>query len=210
MEIRTKQRLIGGLVLLAVVAIFLPLLFHNPHPSTNSLSMPTPVVLVPPAPSKPVVQLQLPPSPSAKSAAGKTLSTSSSKLSTQKPQPLQMPAKETAVLTVSDSSVPEKIKPKKISGKPKPHPTQLFLSTSPPEAWVIQVASFSDSDNAKRLLNQLRARGFDAYSCQSKGKKTIIRVFIGPDIDRNKIDQIQKELKQQLQLNGVIRKYVVF
>ena len=86
----------------------------------------------------------------------------------------------------------------------------MLLSTSPPEAWVIQLASFSDFDNGKRLLNQLHAKGFDAYSRQSKGKKTIIRIFVGPDIDRNKIDQIQKELKQQLRLNGVIRKYVVF
>ena len=182
MEIRTKQRLIGGLVLLAVMVIFLPLLFHNPHPST-SLSMLTTVVLVPPAPSKPVVQLQLPQSTSAKTTAGETPSTSSSsppsaqliapKPVTPKPQPLRMPAQEAAVLTVP-ASVPGKIKPKKISGKPKSHPTQLLLSTSPPEAWVIQLASFSDFDNGKRLLNQLHAKGFDAYSRQSKGKKTIV------------------------------------
>ena len=130
-----------------------------------------------------------------------------------KPQPLQMPVKERVVLTVAPFSVPMEIKPKKISWKQKPHLTQLLLSTSSadlsPEVWVIQVASFSDSDNARRLLHQLRAKGFNVYSCQSKGKKTIVRVFIGPDINRNKINQIQKELKQQLQLNGVIRKYVV-
>ena len=181
--------------------------------------MPTTVILVPPVPSKPVVQLQPSSSPSGRTVAGERYSTPSSsppaaplivpKLVT--PKALQMSTKKRAVLTVLVSA-PWKIKTKKVFEKPKSHPAQLFLptSSSPPEAWVIQVASFLDSDNAERLLNQLRAKGFDVYSCQSKGKRMIIRVFIGPVIDRNKIDQIQKSLKQQLQLNGVIRKYVVF
>jgi len=56
MEAKNKQRIIGGLVLLALVAIFLPLLFHNSRPSTRlQLSG-----QVPTAPTKPEVQLQLP------------------------------------------------------------------------------------------------------------------------------------------------------
>lgn len=59
MEAKTKQRVIGGLVLVAVVAIFLPLLFHHSHPSMN-LALSTDV---PDAPPQPQVQLQLPPDP---------------------------------------------------------------------------------------------------------------------------------------------------
>lgn len=190
MEIRTKQRLIGCLVLLAILAIFLPLLFYNLYPST-SLFKPKAVVFVPLVPTitnKSVIQLQLRPSLSAKiTAAGKIHSTFLS------PPPAQ--------------SIPPKL-PKPATSKLQPL-LQMPVKTAPPEVWVIQVASFSNFNNAKRLLNQLRVKGLDVYSCQSKGKKTIIRVFVGPDINRNKIDQIQKELKQQFQLNGIIRKYVV-
>lgn len=56
MKKQIKQRLIGGLVLVALVAIFLPLLFHSTPPSaTLSLSTEAPE-----APPKPSVQLHLP------------------------------------------------------------------------------------------------------------------------------------------------------
>lgn len=36
MEAKNKQRLVGLLILLAILAIFLPVLFHNSHPSTDA------------------------------------------------------------------------------------------------------------------------------------------------------------------------------
>lgn len=50
MEIEKKQRLIGGIIIVAVIAIFLPLLFHNPHPSAENTETPsqTPLKLPPP------------------------------------------------------------------------------------------------------------------------------------------------------------------
>lgn len=73
MEIRTKQRVIGGLVLLAVLAVFFSLLFCSSHPSISLFMLMT-VVLVPLLPIKSVTQLQLhyPPSTSAKTITGKT------------------------------------------------------------------------------------------------------------------------------------------
>lgn len=224
MEIRIKQRLIGCLVLLTIIlTILLPLLFYNPCPLTSLLESKK-VISVSPVPTKSVIQLQFHPSPSAKITAREThlISLSpppnqliqSQLVALMKLQPLLHPPvteRERAILTVP-SSVPGIIKPKKISWKhwkQKFYPAQLLLSTAPLAVWIIQVASFSNSDNAKRFLNQLRSKGFDVCSYQNKGKKTIIRVFVGPIINRNKIDQIQKQLKQQLQLNGVVKKYVI-
>ncbi len=56
MQLRTKQRLIGALVLIALLAIFLPLLFHHSRPSAE-LTLST---KMPPKPQQPQVQLQLP------------------------------------------------------------------------------------------------------------------------------------------------------
>ena len=55
MKIKIKKRLIWATAVLAIGAIFLPLLFHDSHP-TASLSM---VTTVPRAPDKPETQLQL-------------------------------------------------------------------------------------------------------------------------------------------------------
>ncbi|AZV75808.1 SPOR domain-containing protein [Coxiella burnetii] len=190
MEIKAKQRLIGALVLLAIVAIFLPLLFHNPRPSTG-LTMTT---TIPPAPDKPVVQLQLPPSA---------------------PPPVETPLLQTNTVDLTPKqpivqpSLPPVMpvpQPKKVVKVNKPHSLESLLSKTP-TAWIIQVASFVNPDYAKHLLQQLRAKGFDAYLQESHEGKVITRVFIGPEINRDKINKIQKELKQQMRLNGVIKKY---
>lgn len=52
-----KQRIVGALVLLALLAIFLPLFFSEPHPMVATDGMDA---KVPPSPTKPVVELRLP------------------------------------------------------------------------------------------------------------------------------------------------------
>ncbi|MBW5802427.1 sporulation protein [Coxiella endosymbiont of Ornithodoros amblus] len=189
MEVKAKQRLIGTLVLLAIVAIFFPLLFRNPRPSTG-LTMTT---TIPPAPDKPIVQLQLP--PSAPPPVETPLSPINALNSTPKPiiKPSLLP------------DVPAS-KPKKVVKAKKIHSLESLLSKTP-TAWIIQVASFVHHGYAKHLLKQLRAKGFDAYLQKNREGEVITRVFIGPEINRDKINKIQKKLKQQTRLNGVIKKY---
>lgn len=56
MESKTKQRIVGGLVLVAVFAIFLPLLFHRPNPTVNFAQNSE----APSAPNKPQIQFDMP------------------------------------------------------------------------------------------------------------------------------------------------------
>lgn len=231
MEIKIKQRLIGVVVILSVGAIFLPLLFHNPHP-TSSLSM---VATVPKAPDKLEVQLQLSepimlkekatlkaipiPSklitteskektiPSTSQSAEVPLSTVSSE-SPAKPKAVTISQTEVSSTQHHEFNVAEKspeIK-QKVAVK-KPHLLANLLLSRTPKAWVIQVASFVNQDNAKQLLKQLQASGFDAYIRQSNEGKKVSRIFVGPLIDYAKIIEIQKELKQNLHLKGVIKRY---
>ena len=189
MEVKAKQRLIGAVVLLAIIAIFLPLLFHNPCPST-ALTMTT---TIPPAPNKPIVQLQLP--PSAPPSGEASLPPTNDLASTPKPIVKHSPP---LIVPVS--------KPKKVVKANKTHSLEFLLSKTP-TAWIMQVASFVNHRYAKHLMQQLRAKGFDACLQESREGKVITRVFIGPEINRDKINKIQKELKRQMRLNGVIKKY---
>lgn len=124
MEIRTKQRLIVSLVLLAILTIFFPLLFCSLHPSMSLFMLMT-AVLMTLLLIKSVTQLQLhhTPSTSVGTITGKTDSTSFSlspqpaqlliisKVVASKPQPLQMSVK--VILAVILFLVPVKVKPKK-------------------------------------------------------------------------------------------------
>ncbi|WP_304985222.1 SPOR domain-containing protein [Coxiella-like endosymbiont] len=231
MEIKIKQRLIGAVVILAVGTIFLPLLFHNPYPTT-SLSM---VTTVPKAPDKLEMQLQLSestmlqekaiskaiPIPSksiATESKEKTIPSTSqsakvpfSTVSSESPRKSKaFTISKTKVLSTQHhefnvakkaSEIKEKVAIKKLRSS-----DNLLLSRTP-KAWVIQVASFVNQDNAKRLLKQLQASGFDAYTRQSNEGKEVSRIFVGPLIDYAKIIELQKELKQKLHLKGVIKQY---
>ena len=83
-----------------------------------------------------------------------------------------------------------------------------LLQSAVPQAWVIQVASFSKQVNAARLVKKLRAQGLDVYTRHSQVDGLIItRVYVGPEINQNKIKKIQRQLRQQFQLKAVIKRY---
>ncbi|MDQ7051190.1 MAG: SPOR domain-containing protein [Enterobacterales bacterium] len=52
-------------------------------------------------------------------------------------------------------------------------------------AWVVQVASFRQSSNAKNLIEKLKKQGFKAYrrSVSVKGKQ-LYRVYVGPFVEK--------------------------
>jgi DedD protein len=69
-----------------------------------------------------------------------------------------------------------------------------------PVGWVIQVASFSQSDNATRLKQQLQTSGYRAQIKMQKGDGgNYARVFVGPYIDQTiaqrDLDEIARQLK---------------
>ena len=238
METKNKQRIIGGIVLLAVLAIFLPLLFHNSRPSTQLKISGD----IPKAPNTPDIQLQLPlnnsnndnqtgstvsegqfsNSESVKAAVQQTPAVTRKILNTA-PLPARLVLTPNTIVEkqVKNKSV-RKIRAAKISARHlrKHHPIVLekrvaspaSLSTalSVPTAWVIQVASFSDQQNADRLTKQLRAKGLDVYTRKSGGSHTeVTRVYVGPEIDLNKAKKIQQKLQQKFKLNGVLKKYTL-
>lgn len=235
MQTKAKHCLVGGIVLLAIVVIFLPLLLHNSRPLTNfKLSMEEP-----PPPAKPEVQLQLPAVKSSEALPTNTTQSQSAKQAAQQtpvvtqrilntvPAPAVTPRaasqitkmnehvdatvkapKTTTQLSTSDSKYAEKQKAI-VATKSKTKPVSRFLlGSSVPKAWVIQVASFSSQANATYLVKQLRAKGFNVYARQNQlDGRMIVRIYVGPEINQNKIKKIQQQLKQQFRLKGVIKRY---
>lgn len=257
MNARTKHRIMGGLVLLAVAAIFLPLAFHGSRDSSEitvsahipklppepqvSLELGTPektlaaksvAVAEPVTPSVKVAviakEAKVEPNPVTVSAAkvtniesqsatvayAKTTPTAQNQLSTRAQTATAKPA--TPPESVASQDAPQALPAKKLNSQPEPvqvasgSAKAFKMTVTPPDAWALQLASFSNKVNANHLVDQLRQSGIDSYTrtIQVNGKK-IIRVFVGPEIQKTRLVKTERRLEKQFGLHGVIRKYEV-
>lgn len=59
------------------------------------------------------------------------------------------------------------------------------------EAWVIQIGSFSQADNARALRDRLRQQGYSAFDERITGPdgQPTTRVRIGPELDRARLER---------------------
>ncbi|HSG87880.1 MAG TPA: SPOR domain-containing protein [Pseudomonadales bacterium] len=79
-----------------------------------------------------------------------------------------------------------------------------------PLAWSVQLATFADEDNARRLREQLRADGYEAYlNLMTEGERTLFRVAVGPRLDRASVERLQAELQQRYELDGMVVRFAL-
>jgi len=83
------------------------------------------------------------------------------------------------------------------------------IATPIPNAWVVQLGVFSNKANAKKLVRKLRAQKFDAYtrSIKSRSGRTLIGIYVGPEISKAKIRATKIQLKKEFGINGIIKKH---
>lgn len=74
------------------------------------------------------------------------------------------------------------------------------------KAWVIQLGAFSQEDSVKRLISQLQAKGFAAYSQKASGG-SLIRVLVGPDTSKSELEKQLTPLKELTGLEGKVITY---
>jgi DedD protein len=83
-----------------------------------------------------------------------------------------------------------------------------FSPVKLPAAWVVQLATFSNKKNAESLLSKIRHQGYDAYSRDIIVKgKSLTKVFVGPNISYNDVEQAKRVLDARYHLHGVIQAY---
>jgi DedD protein len=194
-----KQRLVGAVVLVSLAVIFIPMLLDGGDKS----GMPTFGSNIPEKPDVTFEPLDIPLEPVTSIPEEKPLLVEKvppeSKTSA-KPVEKTPAAKPTAV-TQEKAPEPKPLVKKSPAPVPesKPKPAQETI------AWVVQVGSFSSADNAMRLRDKLRAKGYKAYVEKLKaGEGTVYRVRIGPELKRedaeSKLDALQREMK----LKGIV------
>ncbi len=182
MKEQYKQRIVGSLVLVAILAIFLPVLFYNKQPTQTLIPKTMPV-----APAVSVVNLQA-------------------------PAPLATPKPTAAALPVSPASPTPASTPTATPPAAPPAVLKqnysIHQALDTPQAFVIQLVTLSNAAAANRFTQSLRKEGFDAYyrSIQS-GRKGMYRVFVGPEISYDRAVEISGQLEKKLHLKGLVRKY---
>lgn len=76
--------------------------------------------------------------------------------------------------------------------------------------WVIQLGSFRHQKNVRELLNKLESAGYRVFTRQvqtSAGELT--KVFVGPDLQKDKLQQAIPHLNELTGLKGKISEFTV-
>ena len=205
-----KRRLIGATVLISLAIIFLPMILeHEPLMVDRGEMTPIPEApdekfkssLIrdevledkPQVAANPVVPAapQKDPAPAPAVEITPTAPATADAAPTAKPEPVK--------------PEPAKQAPKAVE-KPAPAPEQAKPG---PSAWVIQVGSFSNQENAKKLVERLRKAGLDTMDPQPAvvNGKQLYRVKVGPELDKRNAKKLLPKVKQVAGLQGTVIRY---
>lgn len=74
------------------------------------------------------------------------------------------------------------------------------------ESWSIQMGAFKDRANAEKTVGSLVSKGYRAYiGTQTPG---VYRVFVGPEIRRERADQLRDRVAADTGTRGVVVRYL--
>ncbi len=186
-----KKRLIGATVLVSLVVIFVPMLLEEEPVVSTELED----NVIPHNPggdfSSKVLPLET------EDLSKPPLAENDQEKSAPEPTQVQDEAKtETESVAQPDATTEEQSE----------SATRVGLS-----AWVIQVGSFSQSDNADKLVKDLQQHKYAAFTDQvDLNGKILHRVLVGPEVDKKRAEQMLKNLNKYLKdqkLTGKLKSY---
>ena len=187
-----KQRIVGALVLLALMVIFLPMLLSR-QDDLQRVVVDAPAM--PQAPVMPQVELDPVSVPQAQLLPDEPVPMTESEIAAAAPA-VVAPAKPQAAVTPPAATKP----PVTEVAAPASRLDANGLSVS----WSIQLASLSSRTSAESLQNRLRGAGYNAYVRNVEGMN---RVFVGPVIERAEADRLRDQLTRQQKLNGFVVRF---
>ena len=92
------------------------------------------------------------------------------------------------------------------AGKSAPPP--VIDASGLPEAWVLQVASFSLKKNANELKNQLQAKGYKAFTrTVGSGGSLSTRVYIGPRFRKDAFNADKVNIEKEFSVKSLVVRF---
>ena len=219
-----KQRIIGALVLVSLAVIFVPMLFDEPHSERSSTTIkipeepPFPEVEAPesgiePAPSYEINETapEVPPS-----VAGEGDESPGYQILEEGPMVEESPESVAAPQTTepSKSSQPESTADQP-SADTAAETAEQPTKTAEPEsaeyqrslegAWVVQLGSFGNEENARRLRDKVREKGYGSHLQEVvRGDTRLTRVFSGPFATKSEAESAKRALDDAFGVNSLV------
>ena len=178
MDPELKQRLVGVIVITALAAIFVPMLFDDPVADNSKL----------------ISELAIPVPPTGK------FSSSIKKLPASTDEVLQLPPPESLRIESEKHSIAAKVDKTRVTSEVQEKKPAGMLR------WVIQVGSFSQKSTAIALKNTLRKQGFSAFveSFETEKNNEMHRVRVGPELDKKRAEVMQKKINEKNNLQSIL------
>jgi DedD protein len=200
-----KQRIIGALVLVSLAVIFVPMVFDEPHSERTSTSINIPEE--PPFPEVAAPESDIaPPPPYQQDDAASADSGSRDYRILESDGPAVQSAPDTRTNTAPEVAEPAKAEPAPSASLPeKAEPTSAEFTRSLEGAWVVQLGSFGNGDNARRLRDKVREKGYNSHLQEVvRGDATLTRVFSGPFAEKAEAESAKLELDEAFSLNSLV------
>jgi DedD protein len=182
-----KHRIIGAIVVVALAVIFVPMILSQREaPSERPSTPPTDQAAQGAAAETKVAITKVPPPPAMS-------------------EPIKPVAPEPAkALSAPSAPEPAKAAPKAAAAA-KPAPQSAAKPAAASSGWVVQVGTFSDTANATRLEQKLRAEGepVRAEPLQMASGKAV-RLRVGPFRDRATAVKAQERIQKDVGVKGVV------
>lgn len=234
MEDKLKKRLIGAAVLVALVVIFVPMMFEKPAEdrqikTSNIPPVPpglekfassavTPIPAErppsPPEPPQPITGVTpMPPTPTApaKPEPIHTPVPTPSKTLAETPPKKSPKAGTETIHPVSPPPLPSQ---SSASPAPKPvvpfspSPTPTPAAKTSPGAWVVQMGAFASRENADKLAQKLRAAKFPVIEDEIKVNDQVLRrIRVGPGVDRRLTEEMAANISRKVGEKGTVVRY---
>jgi DedD protein len=195
-----KQRIVGGLVLVALGAIVIPFLLDM-HQGGEWWGTGN----IPKKPDNGFVTRVLPLDKWSKQAQT-DLAKGEKQLSTV-PAQEDTPASPAAQQSQSSSrpaAAPPPAEP--VTATSTPSPAGVSASaTGDQEGWVVQLGSFSNQKNADELVARLREKSYRVFVERiAQGNRTVYRVRVGPQRQRAAAEAVRDRLASELRLKAMV------
>ena len=189
---RLKQRIVGAAVLLALLVVFLPMLFQREDEQRPVQVEAPPMPAMPavaPAPAEPVTvpepqaaEVPVEPTPTAPAPAAASVPPS---------QPIA-------------AASPPQAAPATVAAEPVAAAPSRLDTDGLPVSWTVQLASLSSRARAEELQNRLRKQGLAAYIRTVEGMS---RVFVGPLIERGEAERVSAQIARQYKLSPIVVRF---
>ncbi|MBD3640622.1 MAG: SPOR domain-containing protein [Marinobacter sp.] len=214
-----KQRIIGALVLVSLAVIFVPMIFDEPHSERTSTPIqipeepPFPEVNAPSEeiPEPPVYEIEESGAPETASPAEPTqdsVATGEEQSAAYRMIEDEESASQPAPEDNSDSSTASagtEPKPDDTADSQAGEPENAEYTRSLEGAWVVQLGSFGNPDNARRLRDQVREKGYGSHLQElTRGDAVLTRVFSGPFASKSEAEAAKRVLDDAFNLNSLV------